>query len=90
MFPSVTFSIACRFAAGSNKHQDQGAGGGIGDCTLVTKVSESIRFRKICVSMTLTRASYAGQKPFQAFPVNSLVTVALIIIKNFFFTCPSV
>lgn len=34
--------------------------------------------------MTLTRASSAGQKPFQAFPVNSLVTVALIIIKKFF------
>lgn len=34
--------------------------------------------------MTLTRASSAGQKPFQAFLVKSLVTVALIIIKNFF------
>lgn len=94
MFPSVTFSIACRFAAGSNKHQDQGAGGGIGDCSLVKKVSESIHFRKIWVSMTLTsyltKASYVGQKPFQAFPVNSLVTVALIIMKKFFFTCPSV
>lgn len=68
LFPSFTFSVACRFSAGSNNHQDQGAGGGIGGCSLVLKVSESIHFKKIWMSMTLisylSKASYDGEKPF--------------------------
>jgi len=36
-FPNVTFSIACKSATSSNNHQDQGPGGGTGDCSLVLK-----------------------------------------------------